>query len=136
MATKARFGRTHRLSGKKAFARVFRGRHSSANKVLVVYAASNDLLHCRLGLTVGKKHGGAVRRNRIKRLLREAYRLEQVNLPSGYDLVCIPRVGDIATLDVYRRAIRSLVARVVDRCGQTRRNPQSTNSMGQEKQSP
>lgn len=136
MVTKARFGRARRLSGTKAFARVFGGRCSSANKVLVVYAASNDLPYSRLGLTVGKKHGGAVRRNRIKRLLREAFRLERANLPSGYDLVCIPQVGDIATLDVYRRTIRALAARAADRCRQTRRNARSSDASRQEKRSP
>lgn len=95
----------------KAFARVFGGRHSAANKLLIVYAMPNGLPYSRLGLTVGRKCGIAVVRNRIKRLLREAFRLEHDALPSGYDLVCLPQKGVEGTLDAYRRAIRSVSIR-------------------------
>ena len=113
---RAKFGRTRRLHGVKAFARVFGGRRSAANRLLVIYAAGNDLPYSRLGLSVGRRHGNAVRRNRIKRLLREAFRLEGDALPSGYDLVCVPRVGDLGTLEAYRRAMRTVAARAVARC--------------------
>ena len=58
--------------------------------MLVVYAAPNDVGHARLGLTVSRKVGSAVCRNRWKRLLREAFRLSQQELPA-LDLICIPR---------------------------------------------
>jgi ribonuclease P protein component len=45
----------------------------------------------RLGVSVSKDHGGAVRRNKLKRLLREAFRLERNRLPKDLDLVLIPR---------------------------------------------
>jgi ribonuclease P protein component len=45
----------------------------------------------RLGVSVSKDHGGAVRRNKLKRLLREAFRLERHALPPGVDIVLIPR---------------------------------------------
>jgi ribonuclease P protein component len=48
----------------------------------------------RVGLSVSKDHGGAVRRNKLKRLLREAFRLERAHLPEGLDLVLIPRRRD------------------------------------------
>ena len=102
-----RFQRARRLSGTKAFARVFGGRNTAANRYLVVYAMPNDLPYARLGLTVGRKHGNAVRRNGIKRLLREAFRLEGDALPPGCDYVCIPKVGANGTLETYRKAIRS-----------------------------
>jgi RNase P protein component len=51
----------------------------------------NDLGRRRLGLSVGKKLGGAVVRNRYKRVLREAFRLSQHELPEGYDYILIPR---------------------------------------------
>ena len=47
----------------------------------------------RLGLSVSKDHGPAVRRNKIKRILREAFRLERPSLPVGFDVIVIPVVA-------------------------------------------
>ena len=115
-----KFSRTRRLKGVRAFARVFGGRCSASNKYLVIYAASNDLPYPRLGLTVGKRHGNAVRRNRIKRLLREAFRLEGDTLPAGYDFVCVPRVGETGSLSAYRKAMRTVSPRAAARCHERR----------------
>ncbi len=113
---KGKLGRARRLRGIKGFSRVFGGRRSAANRLLVVYAAPNGLPYARLGLTVGRRHGEAVRRNRIKRLLREAFRLESGLLPVGYDFVCIPQVRADGTLDGYRRALQKVVPRAAARC--------------------
>lgn len=107
------FRRARRLSGRKAFSRVFGTRSSAANRYLVVYAAPNGLAFTRLGLSVGRRFGPAVARNRAKRLLREAYRLEQNRLAAGFDLVCVPRPGPPATLDLMRRAIRTVSQRAI-----------------------
>lgn len=107
------FPRVQRLSGEKQFAKVFARRVSSANKLIVVYAAPNGLKYSRLGLSVGRKLGTAVSRNRIKRLLREAYRLEAATLPTGYDFVVVPRVGPIGTLVDYRDSLRLVCRRTV-----------------------
>ncbi len=111
-----KFSRTHRLKGVHAFARVFRKRCSAANKHVIIYAANNDLPFPRIGLTVGKRHGNAVRRNRIKRLLREAFRLEGDTLPTGFDFVCVPKVGEIGSLSAYRRAMRIVTLQATTRC--------------------
>jgi len=108
---RANFRQAQRLKGRRAFARVFGGRRSSADRLLVVYAMPNDLSWARLGLTVGRKHGTAVRRNRIKRLLREAFRLGYGELPQGYDFICVPRVGALGALSEYRQALRTLATR-------------------------
>ncbi len=73
------------------FQRVFREGKSAAGKYVVVHAVPNKLPVARLGFPVGKRLGGAVKRNRIKRMLREAARLAQ-NMPCrGYDMVIVPR---------------------------------------------
>ena len=122
MATRQTFRRARRLSGNKAFARVFGGRCSAGDRHLVIFAMPNGLSYCRLGLTVGRKCGNAVVRNRIKRLLREAFRLESDSLPIGYDLVCLPRPGKVSPLEAYRRSMRSVSARAAERCRTSKRH--------------
>jgi ribonuclease P protein component len=86
-----RFGPQEHLRRPADFKRVYDCRRSVSNESLIVYAARNDLPHNRLGLSVSRKFGGAVRRNRLRRLYREAYRLTRHQMPAGLDLVVIPR---------------------------------------------
>jgi ribonuclease P protein component len=78
---------------KREFDRVFREGRAFELREICVRALPNGLGHSRLGLCVGKRQGGAVRRNRIKRLLREAYRLNRHALAVPCDLVIVPRAG-------------------------------------------
>lgn len=110
-----RFSRAKRLSGRKAFGRVFAAGCAASNHLLVIYAARNELPHARVGLSVGRKVGAAVARHRVKRLLREAFRLEQRELPAGCDLILVPRAGTSATLADYRAALRSIAPRAAAR---------------------
>ena len=95
--TDHRFPKRRRLLSKKDFERVFAKRQSVSDRWLVLYGATNELGNARLGLTVSRKLGGATVRNRWKRLLREAFRLKQHELPR-LDLVCIPRYAAPPTL--------------------------------------
>ena len=92
-AASLRFPSRLRLRGRSEFRRLFEQGKRAGDHRLQVWAAPNDLECSRFGLVVGRKHGNAVRRNRIKRVLREAFRLCRSELPSGLDIACAPRVG-------------------------------------------
>src|SRR5919205_454356 len=100
MADRAR-RRRRRLSRSGEFERVFREGRSHASRHLVVYAfprAEGDDSEPRLGVSVGRKVGGAVDRNRIKRLLREAFWATAGELRDGHDFVIVarPAASDLA----------------------------------------
>ena len=86
-----RFPEQLRLLRGGQFEKVYRRRRSAADRLLLVHACENRLDHCRLGLSVSRRVGGAVVRNRWKRLLREAFRQARGELPEGLDLVVSPR---------------------------------------------
>lgn len=82
----------NRLQKNEHFRKVFKWGKSVANRQLVLYYyRSRDVSHFRLGISVSKKIGHAVTRNRIKRLLKEVARHQQDHISSGYDFVIIAR---------------------------------------------
>ena len=105
-AASYRLPKSSKLRRPADFSRVYAGRIKVGDGHLLVFGADNPDGLTRIGLSVSKKHGNAVARNRIKRLLREAFRLEQHALPRGLDLILIPRQQSGATLDDYRQSLR------------------------------
>ena len=98
----------HRLRKSKDFAAVRREGKSWADRRLVLVARRTDGEHSRFGFSVSKRVGNAVVRNRVKRRLREAARVELLpHMESGWDFVVIAR-KDAASAD-YHRLNRSLL---------------------------
>jgi ribonuclease P protein component len=95
-----RRGRRGRLSRSADFDRVYREGRSHASRSLILYSfprAGAPTDDPRLGVSVGRKVGGAVERNRVKRVLREAFWAVASELPEGHDFVLVAR-PDAGTL--------------------------------------
>ena len=105
------------------FAAVYDARVRDARGPLLIYAKPNDLGHPRLGLSTSRKVGTAPRRNRIRRLLREAFRLMQHDFPRGYDLVVVVRPHEPLMLADYQRILAATVAKLHRRWGDARPAP-------------
>lgn len=112
-----------RLSRSGDFDRVYREGRSHANRFLVLYAFPREGEEAengegtRLGLSVGRKVGGAVDRNKVKRCLREAFWALSDKLPDGYDFVLVarPDVGPLVEREGtggVRTAIEEVIAAV------------------------
>lgn len=80
------------LKKNKDFQNVYNKGRSFANRYLVMYVlANNEKNNNRLGISVSKKVGNSVVRHRMTRLIRESYRLNEMQFQTGYDIVVIAR---------------------------------------------
>ena len=130
MSERFTFRREQRLAGRGAFRRVMDARARAEVGPLSVHSAVGETLQTRIGISIGRRCGNAVKRNRIKRMIREAYRLSQHDfaakwsvethqpLPTSsgatdsasgsahhgttYDIVVIVRPHEVLALDAYR----------------------------------
>ncbi len=116
-APQATFRRHERINDPAAFRRAFERKRSASDARLIVYAVENGLDHPRLGISVGRKRiRHAHDRNRVKRLLREAFRLSKAELPIGLDLVVVPRDGGL-TFAAARAGLPALAQAISRRIG-------------------
>jgi ribonuclease P protein component len=98
--------------------RAFDQGRSSASGAVVVYAFDRgDARPPRMALVVGRKWGDAVMRNRIRRVLREAFRTSRPELPAGFDLVLLPRAPfGSRSMTTMRPSLRAAARRAAQRC--------------------
>jgi ribonuclease P protein component len=106
----ARFSKTCRLKGNSEFRAVMDRRMRLSDRVLAVYLATNGRPVSRLGISVGRATGGAVVRNRFKRLIREVWRQRCSAMPQGFDYVIMPANKTRGSLPTYEEVDRSLAA--------------------------
>ncbi|MDR2438024.1 MAG: ribonuclease P protein component [Planctomycetaceae bacterium] len=110
------FSQTLRLRKSPEFKRVFDAQCSASNGILIVFAVPNGLEHNRLGISVSRKTGNAVIRNRWKRLIREAFRHTGTGLTETFDLVVIPQRNTAPpTVQAVKSSLQKLIAKITNR---------------------
>lgn len=106
------FPKSARLLKSADFERVFQAKNVAADGLIVVYAVAGSGGESRLGLVVSRKCGNAVTRNRWKRLLREAFRMERGTFPATVDVVILPRRGAEPKLVHLRKSLGRLLGKL------------------------
>ena len=96
-----------RLKKEKDFQKVFhKGKRLFSPSLTMIYFPSDKL---KMGISIGKKHGKSVQRNRIKRLLREAFRLQADRIKNKYFIVLIPKICETYCFETYYKHIQCLI---------------------------
>jgi ribonuclease P protein component len=99
------FGPEWRIRSRRDFAAIHGARVRSESGPLLVYGLPNALGRLRIGISVGRRVGNAVIRNRIKRRIRESFRLHRSRWPAGYDLLVVVRPHEPAAVEAYAESL-------------------------------
>lgn len=110
-----RLRRRQRLRRSGEFSLVLKQGVFAVDRTLVVHGVANRLGWSRLGVTIPRRVGNAVTRNRWKRWIREAFRLSQHDIPQGIDFVVRPRKGACGDARQVRRSLLALTCAVARR---------------------
>ena len=81
----------NKLKKNEEFRQVYSKGKSMANKLLIIYISNNNTNEVRVGFTVSKKVGNSVVRSRVKRLMKESFRLSIEKIKKGFDIVFVAR---------------------------------------------
>jgi len=113
--SRAAIGRAERITAAADFARVYHEGRRGGDSLVRVVVSRNALGHPRIAFAVGRKSGGATERNRLRRLYREAFRLEKQHLPAVDVIVSPARDGQAPELPRLRRALVQVVNQIASR---------------------
>ncbi len=96
-----------KLKKQADFQKLFnKGKRAFSSTVTVLYAPYKET---RMGISIGKRHGKAVKRNRIKRLIREAFRAVVGEMKGNYSLVVVPKVKDEYSLKNFKKDLQCII---------------------------
>ncbi len=96
-----------RIKKQTDFQKLFsKGKRGFSPSLTVIYQPSKQM---RMGISVGKRHGKSVERNRIKRLLREAFRLTQGEMQGVYSFILIPKVQETYSFHEYKKHLQWII---------------------------
>lgn len=115
--------REERLRGRRRIGRIYDEGARATSGRLVIRALPNGLDHSRIMAAAGKALGNAVKRNRMRRLIRAAFRIQKDLIPKGWDLVMMARTGILeAKWQDVLREVRGVAERIAgSAAGQNRR---------------
>ncbi|MEO1615194.1 MAG: ribonuclease P protein component [Planctomycetota bacterium] len=120
------FPKTRRVRSGRDFTLVLRRGGVAADGCLVVFTMRNNQIgRSRLGVTIPKRTGNAVHRNRWKRWIRESFRTQQHQLPSGFDFVVRPKKGAKASWASIEASLPRLAQKAIRRLENASRSPKS-----------
>lgn len=105
---KQTLGKDDRVHREKDLSRIMQEGKMLGDRRIRLHVLANGLGRSRMAVFVGLRHGSAVRRNRIKRLCREAFRLTRQELPAGYDYILRPHSSAKFTLVELQQSLRKL----------------------------